>query len=290
MPFRPALVAAAAALGLISTSAGCQTVNTGRLRNALVRGVDVIQENRPFTEAEEYDLGRTAAATLLATRPVDPNAELTGYVNTIGQTLALASDRPELFHGYHFAVLDGPAAVNAYALPSGFIFVTRDLVASCKTEDELAGALAHEVAHVALKHPLGAVLKAHRFALVSEAVERGTERVPDERARLKRVADGLQSVSADVIDAVSHGYDRATERAADEAAVEVLRRVGYDPRSLADLLSRLERTDSGRNATHGDPQQRAAAVRALVTPTDPTAESVRTRRFLTATAALRSGG
>ncbi|HHF43560.1 MAG TPA: peptidase M48, partial [Candidatus Aminicenantes bacterium] len=90
-----------------------------------------------ITEEEEYYIGRSVAATILATYPALNNSRLTRYVNRVGQAVGVYSDRPEIFAGYHFLVLDSNE-INAMAAPGGFIFITKGLLRLCRNEDMLA--------------------------------------------------------------------------------------------------------------------------------------------------------
>ena len=124
-----------------------------------------------ITPEQEYYIGRTVAATILsANKPYDKK-NMTTYLNTLGQYLALCSDRPETFGGYHFLIMDTPD-INAFAAPGGFIMVSRGMLRCCKTEDALAGVLAHEIGHVELNHGLQAIDKSR---LTAAATILGTE-------------------------------------------------------------------------------------------------------------------
>ena len=95
------------------------------------------------------------------------NEALQRYVNRVGRWLTLHTERPGL--PWHFGVLDHPN-VNAFAAPGGYIFVTRGLVEKMHSEAELAGVLAHEIAHVLRKHHLNAIQKAAGTGMVADAL------------------------------------------------------------------------------------------------------------------------
>ncbi|HEO65424.1 MAG TPA: hypothetical protein ENI73_06075 [Spirochaetes bacterium] len=110
-----------------------------------------------FTPKEEYFIGRSVAAFLITETRIDlysedENTPLDDYISKVGHTLVKASDRPGTYQGYRFVVAKSKR-VNAYAVPSGFIFITTGLIKLCENEDELAGVLAHEISHIVLKHP-----------------------------------------------------------------------------------------------------------------------------------------
>ncbi len=111
---------------------------------------------RPMTDQEEYYLGRAVAAAVLGQYRLYGSEPLTSYVDSIGQAVALASDRPSTYGGYQFVVLDNDE-VNALSCPGGIIFITRGMVQKAKNEEELAAILAHEVAHVNHKDGLASI-------------------------------------------------------------------------------------------------------------------------------------
>src|SRR4030042_1477289 len=111
-----------------------------------------------ITEEQEYYIGRSVAALILAQYPAYDNAALNNYINTLGQAIVFNSNRPEIYAGYHFLVLD-TEEVNALSAPGGFIFISKGLIRRCKNEEMLASILAHEVGHVCAKHGLQAIKK-----------------------------------------------------------------------------------------------------------------------------------
>ena len=111
-----------------------------------------------LNESQEYFMGRAVAALAIEKSQLyTSDAALERYVSLVGHSVAFESDRPETYKGYTFGVLDADEP-NAFCAPSGFIFVTKGLLKQMKSEDELAGVLAHEIAHVALRHPEIAVV------------------------------------------------------------------------------------------------------------------------------------
>jgi predicted Zn-dependent protease len=107
---------------------------------------------REFTlmsEAQEIAMGRESDAQVRAEMGVYSDPELTKYVNDIGLRLAKVSERPNL--PWQFTVVDQPA-INAFALPGGFIYITRGILPFLETEADLAGVLGHEIGHVTARH------------------------------------------------------------------------------------------------------------------------------------------
>ena len=102
-----------------------------------------------LSEREEIEMGREADGQITEAYGLYASEELQAYVRGIGEDLASRSERPNL--PWSFKVVDD-AIVNAFALPGGFIFVTRGILASLNSEAELAGVLGHEIGHVTARH------------------------------------------------------------------------------------------------------------------------------------------
>lgn len=195
------------------------------------------EASQPLTEEEEYYLGRSVAARILATYPLLEDETITEYVNLIGQTVALHSDRPVTYGGYHFAMLDTDE-INAFACPGGIIFITRGVFNFVENEDELAAVVAHEVAHIVNRDGVKAIQSSR---LTNLAVVMGTQAVADtssaEFGELLSIFEGsIQDVFSQV---VLNGYSQATEANADVAGLTYLERAAYDPHAHETLLSRI---------------------------------------------------
>ena len=199
--------------------------------------------------------------------------------------MAAFSDRPDTFKGYRFLVID-TKDINAMAAPSGFIFISRGLLQQTQSEDELAGVLAHEVAHVVYSHGVKAVSQSKLTKAVTIiGKEVAAEYTP---ALLSEVTDMFtESVDEITETLLTSGYSRSQEYSADEYAVTLLTRAGYDPGALRRVLERLTKVGAstkemgGWYATHPDPEDR---VESLDDPAPPspllqTGIRVRTARF-----------
>src|SRR5262249_13609731 len=121
----------------------------------LIRGANRLRKSfQDLDPSEGHYIGRSVAAQILAMPqyPLLQDGRITAYVNRVGQAIVLQNDGVRhTFDDYHFAVLD-TAEVNAFGCPGGIVLVTRGLVQDTASEDELAAVLAHEVAHVTLRH------------------------------------------------------------------------------------------------------------------------------------------
>ncbi len=167
---------------------------------------------------------------------------LARYVDSIGQFLAAASDAPRV--GYTFTVLDTPI-VNAFAVPGGYVYVTRGLLALADSEAEVAGVLAHEIAHITARH--GA--KRHTKGALADLGLAVLGAATNNRA----VAD-LGRVGAH---AVLSAYSRKEEHEADEIGVTYLSRAGFDPRAMSSFLAKLKWQSDVEAAVRGRSTRRA---------------------------------
>jgi len=245
-----------------------------------------------ITEEQEYYIGRSVAALILAQYPAYDNAALNTYLNTLGQAIVYSSDRPEIYAGYHFLVLD-TEEVNALSAPGGFIFISKGLIRRCKNEEMLASILAHEVGHVCSKHGLQAIKKSRlvdAFRVIgTEAARRyGSE-------ELAQLTTAFEGALGDVVETlVVRGYDRKYEHEADDLAVKFDVAVGYAPKGLTDFLQTMigdSTTASGKGwfKTHPSAEQRMDKVKSRIAALSavPAEASVRTKRFEQSVAALK---
>jgi predicted Zn-dependent protease len=212
-----------------------------------------------MSEAQEIQIGREADVEIRREMGVYDDPELQRYVNAIGQRLAKASERPEL--PWSFAVIDEPA-VNAFALPGGFIYLTRGILAFLHDEDELAGVLGHEIGHVTARHSAQQYTE-HTTAGVGLALL-GIF-VPEARPfqGAAEAATGLLLLK----------YGRDHERQADRLGVQYSAETGFDPAGVAGMLNTLARLDDAAGSrrgipnwlsTHPAPADRVAEVQAFV--------------------------
>ena len=230
-------------------------------------GLKASQEE--FTPEQEYYLGRAVAAEVLGKYKPTGSSQLTNYVNKVGDTLVAVSDLPVTFSGYHFVIVDSEE-INALAAPSGYIFVTKGFVKLLPDEDALAAVLAHEVAHVVKGHGVGAVKSSKLFSALSLAGAEGVNYAASSVASpvdLSMITGMFTESVGKVTDKLlTSGYDRSQEYEADEYAVELMVRAGYDPKALVDVLKVLEQhqgDEGGWYETHPKPSSRLSEVQEL---------------------------
>ncbi len=245
-----------ACLLLVAVAGGCDSVGkgletigvkkveseTGVSMEPAVKAAKALTKSfEEITPEQEYYIGRAVAAEVLAREAVLEDDALTAYVNRVGQTVAQASGRPDVFGGYHVILLETDD-VNALAAPGAFLFVTRGLLRQCRTEDELAAVLAHEVIHIERQDGIRMIRQSERFqALVDLGLEQALE--SGDVAVLREALGKMASELATTL--LTSGYSRSIEGEADLRALGLLDRVGYRPAALKELVARLDAAAGG---------------------------------------------
>lgn len=193
---------------------------------SLVKNVG--EASREIGEPEEIRIGAELASTLLGAAPLKNDASEQRYVNLVGRYLAAQTERPDL--PWRFGVIDN-ANINAFAAPGGYVFVTSGLMQQIKSEAELAGVLAHEIAHVLKKHHLKAVQKAAGTGALADVASLAAK--DDQRDKL----DKIFNVGRELY---MRGLDKDDEFEADRMGVVIAARAGYDPFGLPAVMQTLE--------------------------------------------------
>jgi predicted Zn-dependent protease len=192
------------------------------------KGVGVVQALEPIGVEEEITLGEAVAIEAFSRFGGEyPNQAWTRYINLVGNTIAEVSDRPIL--PYHFAILNSQEQ-NAFAAPGGYIFITVGLLKTLKNEAELAGVLAHEIAHVTKQHMLETIRRGAILGSVSELTLTAMKQDP---AMFSSVIDEMTELL------FTKGLDKDKEFEADVVGVDYAYRAGYHPQGLRDYLQVL---------------------------------------------------
>lgn len=186
------------------------------------------QEFVATSEADELRLGQKSDQEVRQEYGVYDMPALQKYVDRVGQRLARVSHRPGLT--YHFVVVDSPD-INAFALPGGYIYVTRGILAYLNSEAELAAVLGHEIGHVTARH---AVRQYTAATAASAGVVLGSLLVP------QLANQGAQSAMNLLGNAMLSGYGRDHELEADRLGAEYLARAGYDPQAMVRVIRVLK--------------------------------------------------
>jgi predicted Zn-dependent protease len=263
-------------------------------RAAVQQTVEAVQTaSQEITPEQEYYIGRAVAANILATRKAYSEQKATDYINVLGRSLTLYSDRPETFGGYHFLIMDS-GEINAFAAPGGLILISRGLLRCADTEETVAAILAHEISHVVLKHGLKAISNA-RWTAAVQAGANATVQVAGS-PELKQLTGTFKDSINDITNTlVNSGYSREQELQADQMALVIMRKAGYDPQAFDEMLtvmkSKLKPGGTDFAKTHPDPKVRIAAVektlqgQPAVTPAS-SAEGARQARYRAALGAI----
>lgn len=227
----------AAALGLLLATGACATNPvTGRRELSLI------------SESQEIQMGKQASASDLQRVGEYPGSEAQALVKRIGTQIAAKSERPNL--PWEFHLLDD-AAVNAFAYPGGFIFVTRGLMTHLNSEAELAEVIGHEIGHVTAKHTVAAMSKQQvaQIGLVGASILSPT---------VAKYGDVLGTGAG----LLFLKFGRDDELQADALGFQYSLAQGYDPREAANVFTTLGRLGDGGGrvpewqSTHPDPGNR----------------------------------
>ena len=210
---------------------------------------------------QEYQLGLAIAARILPLYPlVSAKDKAAQYVAELGATLAAASNDPMPYNGYSFMLVRSDE-VNAFAVPGGFVFITTGMLKFLQNEDELAAILGHEMGHMELRHGMSSVGKENVLKLFSLAKEVGTTMATGDKQslainELKALSDLIFNK---MLTAIRNGYGIDMESQADWRSVQFLKTLGYDTKSLYNVLERFKE----QRGTYGGasyPTERGADV------------------------------
>lgn len=214
-----------------------------------------------MSEGQEIQMGREADPDIVASMGLYPDESLQLYVQELGAGLAARSERPDL--PWTFRVLDDPL-INAFALPGGYIYVTRGILAHFESEAELAGVLGHEIGHVTARHSVNQMSKA-QLATIGLGV--GMILAPE-----LQQYEPLASASMQLL---FLKFGRDDERQSDELGVRYMSRAGYDPAQLSGVMAMLGQVSGGEGegppewlSTHPNPENRETAILELAQKTE----------------------
>ena len=179
---------------------------------------------------QEVELGQQAQAEISKQMPVLRDASLDRYIDSIGDRLAAAATGPQ--YPYSFGVVNYKE-LNAFALPGGPIYVHRGTIGAARTEAQLAGVMAHEVAHVAQRHAAKQISK----GIVANGLLGLLGAVLDDGGRGEQAARIGASV---VAQSVFMKFSRDDETEADRVGAQIMERAGWDPHGLAEFMQILQ--------------------------------------------------
>jgi predicted Zn-dependent protease len=214
---QPSALIRIAALALSLTLANCAT-------NPVTGNPNFVT----MSESQEIKIGRAEDPKVRKEYGAYDHEALQQYVNEVGQKLARNSHRPNL--EYHFLVVDSPE-VNAFALPGGYVYITRGILAYLNSEAELAAVLGHEIGHVTARHSVQQISAATAAQVGASILQ----------IFVPQMSGGLGDTALNLLgNALLSGYGREHELEADRLGSEYLARTGYDPQAMVKVVGVLK--------------------------------------------------
>jgi predicted Zn-dependent protease len=205
-----------------------------------------------FTPQQDYEIGKRSALVANRQLPTSTDARIT----RIGRRLGAVA--PGARFPYEFRVVNS-SQINAFALPGGFVYINRGAINAARSEDEIAAVLAHEIAHVSLRHGTNQASKAY-LAQAGLGLIGGLLG--------NRSQSGLGQVMGMIggfgLNTLFLKYSRSAETQADLVGAQMMRRAGYNPRGMISFMQTLQRHSGGRSvewlSSHPNPQSRIARL------------------------------
>jgi predicted Zn-dependent protease len=210
-----------------------------------------------MSEAQEISMGQQADPDIVAFFGLYEDPDLQQFITEKGMEMAAISHRPKL--AYEFKIVDSPV-INAFAVPGGFVYFTRGIMAHFNNEAEFAGVLGHEIGHITARH---SVIQQRNALLGQIGIIAGVVLVPQLGQFVEPLSQGMQLAFL--------SFGRDAERQSDKLGVEYSSKIGYDATEMAGFFETLERqqdTQGGSEvpeflSTHPSPAERNATVAQL---------------------------
>jgi hypothetical protein len=209
-----------------------------------------------FSPQDDVQVGQQSAVQAEQQLPMLNDAQTNAYLNRIGQRLAANAGGPQF--QYRFRVVNA-SDINAFALPGGFVYVNRGVIDTASNEGELAGVVAHEISHVALRHGTHQASKAY-LAQAGISILGGIlgGHVGAGAAQIINTVGGIG------LNAVFLKYSRDLETQADVRGAQIMAASGYNPSDMVSFFQKLERVDTARKTNwlsdHPAPPDRIARI------------------------------
>ena len=232
-----------------------------------------------FSPQQDVEIGQQSAVQAERQMPIVKDADVDAYINRIGQKLAANAGGPKF--QYRFRVVNA-SDINAFALPGGFIYLNRGIIDNAKNEGEVAGVLAHEIAHSALRHGTHQASKAYGAqaglqilgSLLGGKVGNNTAQI-------------INTVGGIGMNALFLKFTREMETQADVRGAQILAASGYTPADMVSFFRQLEKVDTARKTTwlshHPAPPDRIARIEKerllLKEPATPTQNTTQLARI-----------
>ena len=211
-----------------------------------------------YKPTDDVKLGEQAAREVEQQLPILRDREAADYVSRVGMRL-VAAIPPEFQHPefHHYFKLVNASDINAFALPGGPMYLNRGMIEAARNEGEMAGVMAHELSHVALRHGTAQATKAQKYSLLAGGL--GVL-----GAVLGGPAGAAAQVGAQSVGVYFLKFSREYETEADILGAQMMARANYDPRDLANMFRTIEQTSGGGGpgflSDHPNPKDRYARI------------------------------
>jgi hypothetical protein len=241
------------------TSASIPVITAIALGLSLTAQTRIEPHNNSYTPEQDVELGRQAAAEVREQLPMLNDRATDQFVEDTGRRLVneIPGELQQPAFRYTFDVVN-LREINAFALPGGPMFLHRGMIEAARTDDEVAGVMAHELSHVILRHGTVQATKGQKFQIgaiagqVLGAIVGG------------RTGDVIAQGSQFGLGAYFLKYSREYEREADLLGAQIMARAGYDPRAMADMFRTIQQQGGSRGpewlSSHPDPGNRYDAI------------------------------
>jgi len=211
-----------------------------------------------YKPSDDVKVGRQAAAEVEQQMPILQDGDATNYVSRVGQRLvsSIPSEFQQPEFSYYFKIVNA-RDINAFALPGGPMYINRGMIEAARNEGEMAGVMAHELSHVALRHGTAQASKAQKYGLLAGILGIGGQ-------ILGGPAGAAAQIAGQGVGVYFLKFSREYETEADILGAQIMARAGYDPRDLANMFQTIER-QSGRSSggflsSHPSPANRNARI------------------------------
>src|SRR6185436_412077 len=225
---------------------------------ATVAQTKISLHSNKYKVTDDVKVGRQAATEVEQQMPILNDSDATNYVSRVGMRLVSAIP-PEFQHPefqYYFKVVNA-SDINAFALPGGPMYVNRGMIEAARNEGEMAGVMAHELSHVALRHGTAQASKAQKYGLLAGILGIGGQIIGGPAGAAAQIAG--QGVGVYFMK-----FSREYETEADILGAQIMARAGYDPRDLANMFQTIERQSGGGGggflSDHPSPANRYARI------------------------------
>jgi Zn-dependent protease with chaperone function len=211
-----------------------------------------------YKPTDDVKVGRQAANEVEQQMPILNDSDATNYISRVGQRLVnnIPSEFQHPEFQYYFKIVNA-RDINAFALPGGPMYVNRGMIEAARNEGEMAGVMAHELSHVALRHGTAQASKAQKYGLLAGILGIGGQ-------ILGGPAGAAAQIAGQGVGVYFLKFSREYETEADILGAQIMARAGYDPRDLANMFQTIERQSGGGGggflSDHPSPANRYARI------------------------------